>query len=66
MEAYENMVNLVRSFHSSAENPDPAYVFYKLTADDAFHHVASADEVCKLFQFHAWLFIFLRDKRWFG
>uniref|UniRef100_A0A0N7ZAY2 Uncharacterized protein n=1 Tax=Scylla olivacea TaxID=85551 RepID=A0A0N7ZAY2_SCYOL len=45
MKAYENMVSLVRNFHSSAENPDPAYIFYKLTADGAFHHVASSDEM---------------------
>ncbi|XP_045125749.1 uncharacterized protein LOC123513008 [Portunus trituberculatus] len=45
MEAYENMVNLVRIFHSSSENPDPAFIFYKLTKDGAFHHVASSDEM---------------------
>ncbi|XP_063871464.1 uncharacterized protein LOC135106404 isoform X1 [Scylla paramamosain] len=45
MKAYENMVSLVRNFHSNTENPDPAYIFYKLTADGAFHHVASSNEM---------------------
>lgn len=47
MEEYENLISLAGSFQSSTENPDPAYIFYKLEANDVFLHVASADEVCE-------------------
>lgn len=46
LEEYEHLEYLARSFHS-AENPDPAYIFYKMKADGVFYYVATSDEVCK-------------------
>lgn len=45
IEEYENLISLAGSFQSSTENPDPAYIFYKLKAEGVFFHVASSDEV---------------------
>lgn len=44
---YEHLEYLARSFQNSAENPDPAYIFYKLKADGVFYCVATSDEVCE-------------------
>lgn len=45
VDEYEHLENLARSFQNSAENPDPAYIFYKLKADGVLYYVATADEM---------------------
>lgn len=47
VDEYEQLESLAKRFQNSAENPDPAYIFFKLKADGVFYYVATADEVCE-------------------
>ncbi|KAG7176746.1 snRNA-activating protein complex subunit 1-like [Homarus americanus] len=45
-EDYKNLIDLVKKYSRDVENPDPAYIFYKMEVEGAFHHVASSTEMC--------------------